>query len=296
MDISYLFFSLADVDVRNAVLFQIIYVLAVFLIRTADLVAGLFGNQRQGADGRTADSRKIDMHEHSLSSASLTVHRGKVLKTALTVWTGHVNISDKTMPGKLNFLKHIPYWVFGILFVLAAALAIYEMRQNNQTMVELRGQVYEADKNGGDTEAALANLRSFVHSHMNTNLSSGGNAIKPPIQLKYTYERLQAAEQARVDAANSQIYTDAQNYCQAQNPGSFSGGPRVPCVEEYVTSHGASAKEIPAALYKFDFIGPIWSPDLAGWSLLSAAILFLAFAASFTMDRMVRSRIRNQQL
>ena len=49
---------------------------------------------------------------------------------------------------------------------------------------------------------------------MNTNLSSGGNAIKPPIQLKYTYERLLATEQAKTAASNSKIYTEAQAYCQ----------------------------------------------------------------------------------
>jgi hypothetical protein len=180
--------------------------------------------------------------------------------------------------------------------MVCAGLTVYALRQNNQTMTKLREAVYESDKNAGNTEAALAELRAYVHGHMNTSLSSGGNAIKPPIQLKYTYERLQAAEQQRVDTVNSQIYTDAQNYCQAQNPSSFSGGPRVPCVEAYVTSHGVSAQPIPAGLYKFDFVSPVWSPDLAGWGLLLSIILFLAFAASFTMDRLVKSRLRSQQL
>lgn len=159
-------------------------------------------------------------------------------------------------------------------------------------MIRLRQAVYAADKNGGDIETALDNLRHYVYGHMNTDLSSGGNGIKPPIQLKYTYERLQAAEGKRVDADNSKIYTDAQTYCQQQNPTDFSGRNRVPCVTNYVTTHGAKAKAIPVALYQFDFISPSWSPDLAGWSLVVSGVLFIALIASIILNRLVRTRLR----
>ena len=115
-------------------------------------------------------------------------------------------------------LKDIPSWVFLALFLVSALISLSTLRGNNQQMIKLRGAVYAADKDNTDVNAALNNLRAYVYSHMNTSLSSGGNAIKPPIQLKYTYQRLQTAEQARVDTANAQIYTDAQNYCQIQNP------------------------------------------------------------------------------
>ena len=154
-------------------------------------------------------------------------------------------------------------------------------------MVRLRDEVYKADKEGGDVNKALNNLRSYVYGHMNTNLSSGGNSIKPPIQLKYTYERLQKVEQERVDTINSKVYTDAQNYCQALNSVDFSGRNRVPCITEYVTSHGAKAQPIPAALYQFDFVSPTWSPDFAGWSLLITAVLLLAYAINLALDHIV---------
>lgn len=198
---------------------------------------------------------------------------------------------------KLSNLGRVPYGVFLVLFALSLGLSIYALRNNNQEMIRLRAAVYEADKTGEGVEEALADLRGFVHGHMNTDLSSGGNAIKPAIQLKYTYERLVAAEQQRVNTANSSVYTDAQEYCQAQNPSSFSGGPRVPCVEEYVTTHGgAKAGEIPAGLYKFDFISPVWSPDLAGWSIVLTLIFFVAFIASFLIDRAVKAQMKKQQL
>ena len=193
-------------------------------------------------------------------------------------------------------LQRVPYIVFLGLFITSGIVAVYGLRHNNQTMVKLRSEVYATDQAGDDVNGALNKLREYVYGHMNTNLSSGGNAIKPPIQLKYTYERLVSAEQEQAREANSQIYTEAQIYCQAQNPASFSGGPRVPCVEDYVTSRGVKVETIPAALYKFDFISPVWSPDLAGWSLVLSAVLFMALTTSFLMDRMVKSRIKSQQL
>jgi hypothetical protein len=163
------------------------------------------------------------------------------------------------------------------LFLAAAVISVFALRHNNQTMVRLRNDVYAADKNNGDVNTALNKLRQYVYGHMNTNLSSGNNNIKPPIQLKYTYQRLYDAQANKVQAANQQLYTDAELYCQSINNAYF-GTTRVPCVQNYVVNHGLKAADIniPAGLYQFDFVSPAWSPDLAGWSLLLAALLFIA--------------------
>ncbi len=182
---------------------------------------------------------------------------------------------------KLFGWRHRSYKVFLGLFIISLVFSVWALRHNNLTMIKLRDVVYAADKNGSDVTTPLNNLRAYVYGHMNTNLASGGNAIKPPVQLKYTYEKLVQAEQARVDAINSQIYTQAQLYCQAQNSTDFSGRNRVPCIQAYVSSHGgAKAKEIPTALYQFDFVSPTWTPDLAGWSLVATILLGLAFIVS----------------
>lgn len=159
-------------------------------------------------------------------------------------------------------------------------------------MVQLREAVYEADRDDGDVGKAIDELRLYVYSHMNTDLSSGGNAIKPPIQLKHTYERLQAAEKQRVDAVNEKVYTDAQEYCERQNPTSFSGGARVPCIEGYVSKNGAKPNIIPAGLYQFDFVSPYWSPDSAGWSLVLTIIFFVCLAVSFTLNKWSKIKIK----
>ena len=180
------------------------------------------------------------------------------------------------------------YRILLVLFIASCLVSLVALRHNNQTMVKLRSAVYTADNNNADVNGALNNLRAYVYAHMNTNLTSDGNSIYPPIQLKYTYQRLQTAAQASVDASNSQIYTDAENYCQLQDPTDFSGHNRVPCVTQYVTTHGASAQAIPTALYEFDFISPSWSPDLAGWSLVVSGILLIGAAASFVLMRLSR--------
>lgn len=172
------------------------------------------------------------------------------------------------------------------LFIISGLISIFALRQNNEHMVKLRNDVYAADKNNGDVNAALNNLRRFVYGHMNTNLSSGNNNIKPPIQLKYTYQRLYEAQEAQIQADNQQIYTDAQNYCQSINNAYF-GTTRVPCVQNYVVNHGIKSTDIsiPAGLYQFDFVSPDWSPDTAGWSLVISSLLLLGLVIKYSSSK-----------
>ena len=187
-----------------------------------------------------------------------------------------------------NFLK-VQTQTFLYLFIAAAIISVFALRHNNQTMVNLRNDVYAADKNSGDVNTALNNLRRYVYGHMNTDLSSGNNNIKPPIQLKYTYQRLYDAETNKVQSANQQLYTDAELYCQSIN-NAFFGTTRVPCVQNYVVNHGLAAANItiPAGLYQFDFASPAWSPDFAGWSLVAALLLFAAFIIRLAISKLYK--------
>lgn len=198
------------------------------------------------------------------------------------------------MKNVISKLYKVPSQVFLALFVVSAIMAVYGLRHNNQTMVNLRSEVYATDQAGGDVNRALNTLRKYVYSNMNTNLSSGGNAIKPPIQLKYTYERLLETQQQTASTNSGQIYTDAQAYCQALIPAnvSISGRGRIACVQDYVTSHGVKTTPIPTGLYQFDFVSPTWSPDLAGWSLVLSGLAGLGFVSSFSMQRLTKRKPR----
>lgn len=161
-------------------------------------------------------------------------------------------------------------WYFFVVAAVFLGISVFALRANNLHMVKLRDAVYSADKNNGDVQKALTNLQRYVTAHMNTSLTTG-SSIYPPIQLKYTYDRLRAVQ---LQQNNAQVYSDAQKYCEAQDSTDFSGRNRVPCIENYVESHGVQPQQIPDSLYKFDFLSPVWSPDLAGWSVV-ATLLFL---------------------
>ncbi len=151
-------------------------------------------------------------------------------------------------------------------------VCLVSLRHNNEQMVRLRDGVYAADKNGGDVEGALRRLRQYVYGHMNTSLSSGPNAVHPPIQLKYTYERLQQSQEQTLGQGNSTLYNQAVTYCDNQTT---IGSEVISCIQQYASDHGAQLAIIPDSLYKFDFTSAKWSPDLAGWSLLLTGLATL---------------------
>ncbi|MEX1995673.1 MAG: hypothetical protein WD887_02765 [Candidatus Saccharimonadales bacterium] len=191
--------------------------------------------------------------------------------------------------------RHLLTWALVPLFIFSSLICIFALRGNNHTMVQLRSEVYAADKNDGDVSKVLDNLRIYVYSHMNTDLSSGGNAIKPPIQLKHTYERLVQAEAKRVERANDKTYNDAKNLCEARHPIGVPLTVRAACVQDYVSKRGVKATPIPVALYQFDFISPAWSPDLAGWALLVSGLLLLLIAGNFIVSRLVGTKLEPQK-
>ena len=176
-------------------------------------------------------------------------------------------------------------WLY--LFAVLAVICIVSLRHNNQTMIKLRNDVYVADKSNTNVGLALNSLGHYVHSHMNTNLSSGGNSIKPPIQLKYTYQRLYDAEFNNLQGSNQKIYTDAQISCISQGVVT-AGGALVSCVQNYALNHGVkdASVDIPAGLYEFDFVSPAWSPDLAGFSLILAIVCLAVFLVKFGNDKL----------
>ncbi len=190
-------------------------------------------------------------------------------------------------------LRRIKPWYFLIIAVIATFVAVTALRSNNQQMLVLREKVYSADKANGDTETALRNLQLYVTTHMNTNLSAGKNSVYPPIQLKYTYDRLVEAQSKQTSLTNEQIYTEAQRVCEQQNSRDVSGRNRIPCIQQYVQSKTTvpQASSVPDALYKFSFVSPKWSPDLAGWSIVVAILSYLFFIISFIANRWFKKNI-----
>lgn len=179
---------------------------------------------------------------------------------------------------------------FLIVAVVSLLIGLVALRANNEHMIRLRDAVYAADKNNDHVQDALTNLQHYVVRHMNTDLSATSATVYPPIQLKYTYDRLVQAESDGLAKTNTEFYTQAQRYCEGQNPEGFYGATRIGCVENYLQSHDTKHEiaPIPDALYKFAFVSPKWSPDLAGWSLVASSISGVLFVVSFVARRFVR--------
>lgn len=192
-----------------------------------------------------------------------------------------------------KILKHVNLWAFFVVAVVSAVVCAFALRNNNLTAIKLRDNVIQVDKDNGDVEKALRELREYMYAHMNTDLTAGDNGIQQPIQLKYRYERLVKAEQDRLSIENTKIYTEAQAECEKRFPVGLSGSGRIPCITEYVSARGVQQKSIPDSFYKFNFVSPPWSPDLAGWSLVIASISFALFVLRFGMERWVKAELHD---
>lgn len=176
-------------------------------------------------------------------------------------------------PGWRFFWRHASGFFF-LGIILFGALSIHALRANNQEMVRLRQAVFDADEKNGDVEGALRELSTYVYEHMNTGLSSGTNPVKPPIQLKYTYERLQAQKQQQMTQINAQAYNDSVRACAVQGAVESE---LVTCVNQQLAQRGIIVDSVPDAMYKFDFVSARWSPDVAGLSLLATALCIVGF-------------------
>lgn len=188
-------------------------------------------------------------------------------------------------------LKPVSYWYFLIGFVVSGLIAVSALRQNNMEMIRLREKVSIADESGVGVEEALQALRQFVYAHMNTDLTSGDNAIHPPIQLVKTYERLAGGERERVAEINKKVAEDAVRICEARFPAGQIQS-RAQCVQDYTSQNSVQERQsVPKELYQYDFVSPFWSPDLAGWSLLASAVFFMLFVLRFSLDRWLHHQL-----
>ncbi len=189
-------------------------------------------------------------------------------------------------------LRFVNAWYFAVAAIIFLIIGINALRDNYRTMVDLRQAVTRADQQGTDVQKPLNKLRTHVYAHMNTNLSSGNVPIKPPIQLKHTYERLVAAEKERVKQATPAIAAQAEATCLAQFPASGPNVARITCVQDYMSANAAREQAIPSELYKFDFKSPTWSPDQAGISLVLAGVFLVLFVLRYATERWLIARIK----
>jgi hypothetical protein len=164
-----------------------------------------------------------------------------------------------------------------VLFVASLSITILSLRANNLNMIKLRQAVFVADKQNAGINTALNNLRKYVYGHMNTNLRTGNAINEPPVQLVNQFNRDVEAERQRIVAMGSadKVYVDAQTICEKQGIPIIA---RAQCIQDYVTKNGKGIPQLnlPAKeVYTFDFASPLWSPDIAGFSMILTVVFGL---------------------
>lgn len=169
-----------------------------------------------------------------------------------------------------DFIHSLAFWQLVITILIIIPLALYGLRQNSETMGELKIDVISADTNNEGIEEALSRLATYVFSHMNTSTS---------LELVASYERaVEEVNRSLVsDIDKPGLYDEAVAACP---PATVDIRIRVECVSDYVLENTSvdnpAAPEYPdPAKYYYSFAAPFWSPDLAGWSIVAGATSLL---------------------
>lgn len=179
-------------------------------------------------------------------------------------------------------------WQLIILLILVLFISATALRLNNVGMDQRREGVYSADEAGDEDiiHQRLLSLREYSSSHMNANTGA--------FVLKNQYDR--DSQRALADAQNKSeesespngnIYKKAAEVCDPQ----FSGYSQayMQCfmneLNKYPESGAVSDSVVlpTAELYQYDFASPIWTPDIAGWTVLLAIIISVVIITKITL-------------
>ncbi len=187
-----------------------------------------------------------------------------------------MGVNKRRLHHTLVVLRQVKTWqLLAVLVVLVAASAFF-MRQNNLRMIELRNLVMQADEQNKDIPVALNNLQSYIATHMNTGMGDRG------IYLEHSYQRaydVAVQKAAQGGSASAVTYQQADKACQDLFSKTSSFPAYIQCVTDKVAASGAAADPVasiqaPSAdLYRFNFAAPLWSPDVAGFTLLTAMLI-----------------------
>ncbi len=203
---------------------------------------------------------------------------------------------------RLSVLRRLKVWQLFVITVLVGFVTVTALRLNNLGMVERRDAVYAADNEGDKAKitAALTNLQRYVGSHMNTSLGNG-------VYLQKSYERARDAALSQAGDAsnpNSAAYKQASIECQSRFVGGVASfrNDYVQCVIERVATLSAGSDpfnslQLPRAdLYRYDFVSPLISLDLAGFFTLVILTLTLVILGRILLALAYRSLLHSKLL
>jgi len=208
--------------------------------------------------------------------------------------------SRKHISNFWRWVKNIKTWQLVIIFILVSFLAATFLRLNNIGMEQRRDALVAVDKTGDQAQitARLGDLRDYVSAHMNTDLGHG-------VPLQASYDRaVEVARQAALNTTGSagNIYKLADEYCKPQFRAYSTA--YLNCFLAQLNKYPSDAidtdqqiKWPDANLYMYNFVSPVWSPDLAGWTVLVSLVLLIIIIvriiSSIILRIILRTRYRN---
>ncbi len=173
-------------------------------------------------------------------------------------------------------LRHIKMWQLIALLIIAGIASAELLRENNLGMIERRNLVKMADEQGDEANirTALTELQYYVTTHMNTDMGDRG------VYLEKTYQRAYERSIQKGladDSASRNLYEQADRECHGVFNRTQSFPAYTQCVAEKLAPQQgndpmANIRSPSVDLYRYNFVSPAWSPDVAG---VVVAITFL---------------------
>lgn len=186
-------------------------------------------------------------------------------------------------------------WQLIIIVILLAGASAYLLRQNNLGMIERRDAVKAADEDNGDVKQSLLNLQHYVSEHMNTGLGDG-------LVLQNAYQRAyNTALQNSLNTSNpnSQFYTQVELECRAVFKRTHSFPAYTQCAHDKLSTLAPGQDPLakfsaPSTdLFRYNYVSPLWSPDLAGLTVLLTVVVTVVIVSRSITYLAVRAILRS---
>lgn len=195
-------------------------------------------------------------------------------------------MDKRTLHHILRGLRQLRVKHLSVACAVLLVLGVFFLRQNNLHMITLRNLTIQADEQNKDIPKALTNLRNYIAAHMNTGMGERG------IYLEHSYQRSYEAAVQTAIQNGSKVYEQADQACQAAYSKASSFQAYAQCVADKTASANLPVKMPSADLYRFNFISPAWSPDVAGFTLLAASLAGLLLVGRLVLQAIVFALLR----
>lgn len=175
----------------------------------------------------------------------------------------------------IEWLQTVKTWQLILVLIVMLFLTATLLRLNNVGMVQRRNAVMAADKHGeiNDIHARIYDLQRYAAAHMNADTNTFY------LQGQYDRDSEKALKDAQAANPGSNANAEAEAVCKPQFSGYSSA--YLQCflreLEKRPTTEKLPEIKTPSpALYQYNFVSPLWSPDFAGFSVLISLLITVA--------------------